>query len=76
MRPNCRTDGYATSRSAAAQPPHRVATHLGDERDILIDPVTDMPAVRNGRGTIETVAPQRLLAQSPLATLTIGRAKF
>ncbi|MEU9983717.1 hypothetical protein [Streptomyces sp. NPDC050856] len=52
-----------------------LATYLGDEReqDILIDPVTDMPAVRTTDGMIETVAPQRLSAHSPLAALTIGR---
>ncbi|MDQ8707572.1 hypothetical protein RCO28_34640 [Streptomyces sp. LHD-70] len=43
------------------------------EGDFLVDPLTDMPAVRIGGGTIETVAPQRLPAHSPLAALTIGR---
>ncbi|RNG37373.1 hypothetical protein [Streptomyces botrytidirepellens] len=43
------------------------------EGDILIDPVTDMPAIRTSEGMVETVAPQRLPAHSPLATLTIGR---
>jgi len=52
-----------------------LATYLGDDReqDILVDPVTDMPAARTGEQTIETVAPQRLPAHSPLAALTIGR---
>ncbi|MFF3733345.1 hypothetical protein ACFYXM_24265 [Streptomyces sp. NPDC002476] len=34
--------------------------------------MTDMPAARTG-DVIETVAPQRLPAHSPLADLTIGR---
>lgn len=59
------------------QPSPRIAlaTYLGDDReqDILIDPATDMPAARTAGGkTIETVAPQRLPAHAPLATLTVG----
>lgn len=42
------------------------------EQDILIEPVSDMPAVRAG-DVIETLAPRRLPAHSPLAALTIGR---
>ncbi|MER8159971.1 MULTISPECIES: hypothetical protein [unclassified Streptomyces] len=51
-----------------------LATYLGDtgEQQILIDPLTDMPAVRTRDGNIETLAPQRLPAISPLAALTIG----
>ncbi|OIK08232.1 hypothetical protein [Streptomyces monashensis] len=51
-----------------------LATYLGDgqEPDILVDPVTDMPAAHTSEGTIETVAPHRLPAHSALATLTIG----
>ncbi|WP_405807808.1 hypothetical protein [Streptomyces sp. NBC_01187] len=35
-----------------------------------------MPAVRTARGMIETIAPQRLPAHSPLASLTIGCASM
>ncbi|WP_159031045.1 hypothetical protein [Streptomyces sp. 769] len=50
-----------------------LATYLGDsEENILIDPLTDMPAVALGDGTIDTLAPQRLPARSPLAALTVG----
>ncbi|GAA0920872.1 MULTISPECIES: hypothetical protein [Streptomyces violaceusniger group] len=51
-----------------------LATYLGDtgEQQILIDPLTDMPAVHTRDGAIETLAPQRLPTISPLATLTIG----
>ncbi|MGP3991598.1 hypothetical protein [Streptomyces sp. 3N207] len=52
-----------------------LAVDLGDEsvKDILVDPVTGMPAVRIGDETIETIAPHRLPTLSPLAALTIGR---
>lgn len=55
-----------------------LAVYLGDDRqqDILIDPVTDMPAVHTADGKIETVAPQRLPAHAPLATLTVGRGSI
>lgn len=47
-----------------------LATYLGDtgEQQILIDPLTDMPAVHTRDGAIETLAPQRLPTISPLAT--------
>lgn len=68
----------AAQWASRLQPSPRIAlaTYLGDDRDqdILIDPVTDMPAVHTRGGKIETVAPQRLPAHSPLATLTIGNA--
>ncbi|MEU5836400.1 hypothetical protein ABZ820_22400 [Streptomyces diacarni] len=44
--------------------------------DILVDPLTDMPAVRTASGAIETVAPRRLPAHSPLAALTVGRGSM
>jgi len=79
---SCQVTVDMSSRAQAEQwasrlqpsPRTALATYLGNdrERDILIDPVTDMPAVRASRGTIETVAPQRLPAHSPLAALTIG----
>lgn len=66
----------AAQWASRLQPSPRIAlaTYLGDDRDqdILIDPLTDMPAVYTPSGQIETVAPQRLPAHSPLATLTIG----
>ncbi|MFD4111324.1 hypothetical protein ACFWWU_35010 [Streptomyces sp. NPDC058650] len=70
---SCVEAGRWASRLQAS-PRIALATYLGDdqERDILVDPVTDMPAVRTG-DVIETVAPQRLPAHSPLAALTIGR---
>ncbi|RPK23531.1 hypothetical protein EES37_37890 [Streptomyces sp. ADI91-18] len=68
----------AAQWASRLQPSPRIAlaTYLGDDRDqdILIDPVTDMPAVHTPGGKIETVAPQRLPAHSPLAALTIGNA--
>ncbi|MDF2259747.1 hypothetical protein [Streptantibioticus ferralitis] len=71
---SCAQAGQWASRLRPS-PRTALATYLGDDRDqdILIDPVTDMPAVRTSDGSIETVAPQRLPAHSPLAALTIAR---
>ncbi|MEV5242941.1 hypothetical protein AB0K89_28090 [Streptomyces cinnamoneus] len=52
-----------------------LATYLCDtaQLEILIDPLTDMPAARAHDGKIETIAPQRLPTVSPLAALTVGK---
>ncbi len=71
---SCAQAGQWASRLQAG-PRTALATELGGDgdQDILIDPITDMPAVRTSDGSIKTMAPQRLPAHSPLAALTIGR---
>jgi hypothetical protein len=67
----------AAQWAARLQPSPRTALAIdlgnGQEHTILVDPVTEMPAVRTDEGMIETVAPQRLPTLSPLAALTIAR---
>ncbi|MEU4507766.1 hypothetical protein [Streptomyces sp. NPDC024089] len=66
----------AAQWAARLQPSPRtaLAIDLGDDQEhtILVDPATDMPAVRTDEGMIETIAPQRLPTLSPLAALTIA----
>lgn len=75
---SCAQAGQWVSRLQSS-PRTALATYLGNDRDqdqdILIEPITDMPAVRTSSGSIETVAPQRLPAHSPPAALTTGRGR-
>jgi hypothetical protein len=74
VAPSSCTQAVQWASRLRPSPRTALATHLGDDtqQDILIDPVTDMPAVRTRGDLIETIAPQRLPAHSPLAALTVS----